>query len=166
MKNSTGAAAGSGALYSLGIFGAWVYFWQQADGFWEYALAIRGLIKTGAIVRKNLHGLPRVRRPPRVTRVPSRTAWEPDRAMSSGSALPSWRGALDDEQGGEGAGFLVAGGTPLEVAVHGGVQVVRVGEQCFDVGVHPREAVVTRKPRGGVEQEGGDGVVIQRRGRC
>ena len=40
MKTSTGAAAGSGAVYSLGIFGAWVYFWQQADGFWEYSLAI------------------------------------------------------------------------------------------------------------------------------
>ena len=40
MKTSTGAAAGSGAVYSLGIFGAWVYFWQQADGFWEYAFAI------------------------------------------------------------------------------------------------------------------------------
>jgi hypothetical protein len=38
--NNRTAAAGSGALYSLGIFGAWVYFWQQADGFWEYALAI------------------------------------------------------------------------------------------------------------------------------
>ena len=40
MKTSTGAAAGSGAVYSLGIFGAWVYFWQQADSFWEYAFAI------------------------------------------------------------------------------------------------------------------------------
>lgn len=33
-------AAGGGALYGLGIFGAWVYFWQQADAFWEYVLAI------------------------------------------------------------------------------------------------------------------------------
>jgi hypothetical protein len=40
MKGNNGAAAGSGALYSLGILGAWVYFWQQADSFWEYALAI------------------------------------------------------------------------------------------------------------------------------
>ena len=22
------------------MFGAWAWFWQQADGFWEYALAI------------------------------------------------------------------------------------------------------------------------------
>jgi hypothetical protein len=38
--NNTGAAASGGAIYGLGIFGAWVYFWQQADTFWEYALAI------------------------------------------------------------------------------------------------------------------------------
>lgn len=36
----SGAAAGGGAIYCLGIFGAWVWFWQQADGFWEYVLAI------------------------------------------------------------------------------------------------------------------------------
>ena len=40
MSNNNGAAAGSGALYGLGIFGAWVYFWQQADIFWEYVLAV------------------------------------------------------------------------------------------------------------------------------
>jgi hypothetical protein len=39
-SNNRGAAAGSGALYGLGIFGAWFYFWQQADGFWEHAYAI------------------------------------------------------------------------------------------------------------------------------
>ena len=39
-SNNRSAAAGSGAIYGLGIFGAWFYFWQQADGFWEYALAI------------------------------------------------------------------------------------------------------------------------------
>ncbi len=39
-KGSTGAAAGGGALYSLGIFGALFYYWQQADSFWEYVWAI------------------------------------------------------------------------------------------------------------------------------
>ena len=38
------AAAGSGqagnAIYGLGIFGAWVYFWQQAEGFWEHVYAV------------------------------------------------------------------------------------------------------------------------------
>ncbi len=38
--NNGAAAAGSGAIYGLGMFGAWVYFWQQADTGWEYALAI------------------------------------------------------------------------------------------------------------------------------
>jgi hypothetical protein len=38
--NSSGAAASGGALYGLGIFGAWVYFWQEADGFWWHVLAV------------------------------------------------------------------------------------------------------------------------------
>jgi hypothetical protein len=40
MSNSRNAAAGGGAIYGLGIFGALVYFWQQADRFWEYLLAV------------------------------------------------------------------------------------------------------------------------------
>lgn len=28
------------ALYGLGVLGAWVFFWQQANGFWEHVLAI------------------------------------------------------------------------------------------------------------------------------
>jgi hypothetical protein len=45
MSNNSGAAAGSGAIYGLGIFGALVYFWQQADGFWEHGLAVlQGLV--------------------------------------------------------------------------------------------------------------------------
>lgn len=41
MGESKGAAAaGGGAIYGLGMFGAWAWFWQQADGFWEYLLAI------------------------------------------------------------------------------------------------------------------------------
>jgi len=39
-SNNGGATASSGAIYGLGIFGAWVYFWQQADAFWEYVLAV------------------------------------------------------------------------------------------------------------------------------
>jgi len=35
-----GTAAGSGAIYGLGIFGAWVYFWQEATGFLEHAYAV------------------------------------------------------------------------------------------------------------------------------
>ena len=39
-KGSTGAVAGGGALYGLGIFGALFDYWQQADSFWEYVWAI------------------------------------------------------------------------------------------------------------------------------
>jgi hypothetical protein len=40
MSKNAGTAAGGGAIYGLGIFGALVYFWQQADGFWEYVWAV------------------------------------------------------------------------------------------------------------------------------
>jgi hypothetical protein len=39
-KSSKGAAAGGGALYGLGVFGALFYYWQQANAFWEYVWAI------------------------------------------------------------------------------------------------------------------------------
>jgi hypothetical protein len=38
-KGNAGSAAGSGALYGIGIVGAWVYFFQTADTFWEFVLA-------------------------------------------------------------------------------------------------------------------------------
>jgi hypothetical protein len=37
---NAGAAAGGGAIYGLGIFGALVYFWQQANGLGEHLLAV------------------------------------------------------------------------------------------------------------------------------
>lgn len=40
MGNGNAGVAGGGALYSLGIFGAWVWFFQQADSIWEYLLAV------------------------------------------------------------------------------------------------------------------------------
>jgi hypothetical protein len=44
-NNSGAGAAGGGAIYGLGIFGAWVYFWQQADSFWEFVLVFfQGLL--------------------------------------------------------------------------------------------------------------------------
>jgi predicted outer membrane repeat protein len=39
MSNSSAGAAGGGAIYGLGIFGAWVWYFQQADAFWQYVLA-------------------------------------------------------------------------------------------------------------------------------
>lgn len=40
MSNRSAGAAGGGAIYALGIFGALVFFWQRADTFWEYVLAV------------------------------------------------------------------------------------------------------------------------------
>jgi len=39
-SSNAGCLAGGGAFYTLGIIGSWVYFWQQADSFWEYVGAI------------------------------------------------------------------------------------------------------------------------------
>lgn len=44
-NNNKGATASGGAIYGLGIFGAWVYFWLQADTFWQYVLVFfQGLL--------------------------------------------------------------------------------------------------------------------------
>lgn len=40
MSSNKAGAAGGGATYGLGIFGAWVFFFQQADTFWQYVLAL------------------------------------------------------------------------------------------------------------------------------
>ena len=44
-SKNAGAAAGGGAIYALGIFGAFAYYWHQANSFWEYPLAaLKGLV--------------------------------------------------------------------------------------------------------------------------
>ena len=59
MSNSSNAgAAGGGALYGLGIFGAVVYYWQQADTFWEYAFSLlQGLFWPAFMVYEVLDAL-------------------------------------------------------------------------------------------------------------
>jgi hypothetical protein len=39
-NRNAGAAAGGGAIYGLGIFGALVFFWQAADTFWGHLFAL------------------------------------------------------------------------------------------------------------------------------
>ncbi len=57
---SGGAAAGSGAIYGLGIFGALVYFWQQADAFGEYVYAVfQGLFWPAYLVYQAFEALNR-----------------------------------------------------------------------------------------------------------
>ena len=58
MGNNAGATAGGGAIYGLGIFGAWVWFWQQADSFWEYPLAVlEGLVWPAMMVYQAFRAL-------------------------------------------------------------------------------------------------------------
>jgi hypothetical protein len=45
MASSSGTAraagsGGGGAVYGLGLIGALVFYWQQADGFWLHLWAI------------------------------------------------------------------------------------------------------------------------------
>ena len=40
MSSNNAGAAGGGAIYGLGIFGAWVFFFQQADTLWQYVWAV------------------------------------------------------------------------------------------------------------------------------
>ena len=56
--SSNRSGAGGGAIYGLGIFGAWVYFWQQADAFWEYVLAIlQGIVWPAFLVYEGFSAL-------------------------------------------------------------------------------------------------------------
>jgi hypothetical protein len=56
-KNAS-AAAGGGALYGLGMFGAWVFFWQQADTVWGHLLAVlQGIVWPAFMVYKGFSAL-------------------------------------------------------------------------------------------------------------
>ena len=59
MAASKNANAQTGnAIYALGIFGAWVYFWLQADGFWEHVLAVlEGFVWPAFVVYYGLDAL-------------------------------------------------------------------------------------------------------------
>jgi hypothetical protein len=51
MSSGNAGAAGGGAIHGLGILGAWVHFFQQADTLWQYLLAvIQGLFWPAWIV--------------------------------------------------------------------------------------------------------------------
>lgn len=39
-RRNAGVVAGGGAIYGLGMFGAWVWFWTNATGFWQHVYAI------------------------------------------------------------------------------------------------------------------------------
>lgn len=58
MANNNAGAAGGGAVYGVGMFGALVYFFQAADSFGEYAFAIlQTLFWPGFLVYEALKAL-------------------------------------------------------------------------------------------------------------
>ena len=59
MSDQARSSPGSGgAIYGFGVFGAWVYFWQEADGFWWHVLAVlEGLVWPAFLVHHGLRAL-------------------------------------------------------------------------------------------------------------
>lgn len=56
--SSNASTASGGAIYGLGIFGAWVYYFQQADVWWEYLWAVvQGLFWPAFMVYEALKAL-------------------------------------------------------------------------------------------------------------
>jgi len=57
-NNNAGAAAGGGAVYGIGMFGAWVFFWQQADTLFGYLLAVlQGIVWPAIMVYQGFSAL-------------------------------------------------------------------------------------------------------------
>lgn len=58
MSDNGSSAAAGGALYGMGIFGAWVWFFQQADVWWEYLWAVvQGLFWPAFMVYEGFRAL-------------------------------------------------------------------------------------------------------------
>ena len=48
----------SSAAMAHGVFGAWVFFWQQADTFWGHMVAVlQGILWPAFMVHKGLSAL-------------------------------------------------------------------------------------------------------------
>jgi hypothetical protein len=55
---SQASAGGANAVYTLGLIGALVFFWQQADAFGQYVLAIlKALVWPAFLVYEVFQGL-------------------------------------------------------------------------------------------------------------
>jgi len=51
-------ASGGSVVYGLGLIGAIVYFFQEADGFWEYVLgALKALVWPALMVYEAFQAL-------------------------------------------------------------------------------------------------------------
>jgi hypothetical protein len=57
-NHNVGAAAGGGALCGQGMFGSWVFFWQQADTFWARLFAVlQGVVWPAFMIYKGFSAL-------------------------------------------------------------------------------------------------------------
>jgi hypothetical protein len=60
IQQTSGSAPGGGAVFGLGLIGALVWFWQQAEGFGEHVVAVlKALVWPAFLVYdafKALHG--------------------------------------------------------------------------------------------------------------
>lgn len=57
-RQNTVSTGSGGAVYGLGLIGAVVYFWQQADGFGEYVVAVlKALVWPAFLVYEAFSGL-------------------------------------------------------------------------------------------------------------
>ena len=60
-RSASAGWAGGGFVYFLGIIGSWVWFWGQAEGFWEYVGAFfQGFVWPGFMVYELFDGLSRL----------------------------------------------------------------------------------------------------------
>ena len=53
-----GAPALPGTLYVFGVLGSWVWFWQQADGFWGHVWSVvQGVLWPAFLVYRGFEAL-------------------------------------------------------------------------------------------------------------
>jgi hypothetical protein len=91
-SKGAGAAAGSGAIYGLGIFGAWVYFFQQAPQL----LAFHPRVLPGHLLAR-LDGVRRLQEAPRLIDIsPLGAATLPRRGISADCARSRWDASWGD----------------------------------------------------------------------
>ncbi len=58
-RHSAGSGNAADAVYGLGLIGALIYFWQQADSFWQYVLAVlEALVWPAILVYRAFEALP------------------------------------------------------------------------------------------------------------
>jgi hypothetical protein len=57
-RRSSGSGGGGGAVYGLGLIGAFVLYWQQADGLGEHVVgALKALVWPSFLVYEALKAL-------------------------------------------------------------------------------------------------------------